>query len=311
MLTADQSRVLSILNIALKEQGYRKGYQVKYHCFKCNHRKQKLEICIQEDNCVGHCWVCNFSGSIVKILKECGAPQEYIQEVSKICKIKSYNGQDNTEDDKPRLTLPTEFKPLWIPNKDFEYKHALLYCKRRGMTAQDIIKYGLGYCTEGHFKGRIIIPSYDENCQLNFFSGRSWYEDSTMKYLNPDCSRDVIGFDLFINWNTYKSINLVEGQFDAISIKRNTIPLFGKQLSNRLMHKIHQRGIKRVNVLLDNDAKKDIIQISDRLMNEGIDVGVHIFKEKDPSEIGFNKMCEIIRDIKPCTFSDIMRLKIG
>jgi hypothetical protein len=50
-------------------------------------------------------------------------------------------------------------------------------------------------------------------------------------------SRDIIGFELFINWNV--PIILCEGVFDAIAIKRNAIPLLGKTIQkvNEKNHK--------------------------------------------------------------------------
>lgn len=310
MNSLEQSRVVSILNTAFKQNGYRKGEQLKYYCFKCHHRKQKLEVCINECNGVAHCWTCNYSRSIINLLRDLNASHDSINEISKIYKNKTYIDINKLDDEKP-LFLPKEFKPLWIPNKEYEYKHALYYCKKRGLTALDIMKYGIGYCSDGEFRGRIILPSYDENGQLNYYTGRSWDDSSNYKYMNAEASKDIIGFDVFINWNSVKTINLVEGCFDAMAIKQNTIPLFGKTISKKLMHKIYKKGIKRVNVLLDNDAKKDIIKMTDTLMNDGIEVGLHLFAEKDPSQIGFQKMTEIIRTINPCSFSDLMKLKLN
>jgi hypothetical protein len=41
--------------------------------------------------------------------------------------------------------------------------------------------------------------------------------------------KNIIGFENMINWNV--PIVLCEGAFDAIAIKRNAIPLFGKNIS--------------------------------------------------------------------------------
>ena len=62
------------------------------------------------------------------------------------------------------------------------------------------MKYNIGYCESGLFSNRVIIPSYDEDGKLNFFVGRDIYE-SPMKYKNSSTTKDVVGFELFINWN--------------------------------------------------------------------------------------------------------------
>ena len=37
------------------------------------------------------------------------------------------------------------------------------------MTILDILKYRIGYCESGEYAGKIVIPSYDCNGQLNYF----------------------------------------------------------------------------------------------------------------------------------------------
>jgi hypothetical protein len=81
----------------------------------------------------------------------------------------------------------------------------------------------------------IIIPSYDANGKLNYFTARSFEKDPYTKYRNPETSRDIIPFELFINWDL--PIILCEGPFDAMAIKRNAIPLFGKNIQSILNEK--------------------------------------------------------------------------
>ena len=49
-----------------------------------------------------------------------------------------------------------------------------------------LTKYNLGYCEYGNYKNMIIIPSYDENGKLNYFTGRSFEKDPYRKYRNPE-----------------------------------------------------------------------------------------------------------------------------
>ena len=89
----------------------------------------------------------------------------------------------------------------------------------------------------------IILPSYNAEGKLNYFTARNFNKHSTMKYKNPDVSRDIIGLELFINWNV--PIILCEGIFDAIAIKRNVIPLLGKTIQKSLMKKITNSSVKK------------------------------------------------------------------
>ena len=106
-------------------------------------------------------------------------------------------------------------------------------------------------------------------------------------------------------------IVLVEGAFDAIAIKRNAIPLFGKTISNTLKKRIVERGVKTIYICLDDDAKKQAIEVSDYFMSNGIDV--HLVKlpdNSDPSELGFEQVKSIIDDTCPLTGTQLMQEKI-
>ena len=172
----------------------------------------------------------------------------------------------------------------------------------------DILKYNIGYCDEGLYSNRIIIPSYDSEGTLNFFVGRDFYS-SKMKYRNSPTTKDIIGFDLFINWD--EPIILCEGVFDAMAFKRNAIPLFGKTVMKTLQKKIIDFGVKTIYLALDNDATADAVKISDNFINNGIEVKMMEFKEKDPSETGFETLLYLINITEQTKFSDLMRLKLN
>ena len=102
----------------------------------------------------------------------------------------------------------------------------------------------------------VIIPSYDEQGNLNYFTGRSFEKEPYVKYRNPETSRDIIPFELFINWKL--PLVLCEGPFDAIAIKRNAIPLLGNNIQSNLMKKIVTSTVEKIYIALDNDALKKI-----------------------------------------------------
>ena len=183
----------------------------------------------------------------------------------------------------------------------------MLFLKKRGITEQDIIRYNLGYCTEGQYQNRIIIPSYDENGRLNYFVGRDFYS-STLKYKNPPIPKDVIGFDLYVNWSL--PIILVEGVFDAMSVKSNSIPLFGKTILPRLYQKIVEKKVKDIFIVLDSDAFDDAIQITEKFVNEGINVNFVKLDGKDPSDLGYKSMISELDNSLPMDFKQIMEMKL-
>ena len=237
------------------------------------------------------------------------APQKYFDELRDIAGDTYYPKYEKTDEVKT-LSLPKEFIPLWNgADRSPEYKNAMRYLKRRDITQREILKYGIGYCEEGLYRYRIIIPSYTNDGTLNYFVGRDYYGGS-MKYKNPRVSKDVVGFESMIDWN--QPVILCEGVFDAIAIKRNAIPLFGKTLPPQLLKRLVQHKVKKLYLILDSDAQKDSMKIVDKLKSYQIDVNMITLKDKDPSELGFEKTINLIKQTKDSlSFSDIMKMKLG
>jgi hypothetical protein len=155
----------------------------------------------------------------------------------------------------------------------------------------EIVRYNIGYCTEGTFANRVIIPSYDKDGNLNFYCGRDFY-NGYLKYRLCDGSKDIIGFELFTDFT--KPITIVEGPFDALSVKYNTVPLFGKTMSRKLKMKLLEYRPPYVNVLLDNDALGSSLKICDFLISNDIESRLILLDGKDPNEIGHIKTWQTI-----------------
>ncbi len=301
--------IIPLLNKVLNSSGQRLRKQNEYMYWSpfVNHHKPKLQVNIQTGK--WHCWVSNQGGhNLFQLFKKLKANREQFTELGELVgSPKSLSSNREKVKDKI-LRLPNEFKPMWSNGGGIIQKHSWVYLQNRGITKSDVIRYGIGYCEEGLYANRVIIPSYNSDGELNYFVGRSIYKDG-MKYKNPPISKDVIGFDLFINWK--EPIILCEGVFDAIAIKRNAIPLFGKTIPKSLMKKIYEKKVKKIYILLDKDAISDAIKITDDLMKNGIDVYFVSLSEEDPSDMGFKKVINLIKETKQTFFSDLMRMKLN
>ena len=211
--------------------------------------------------------------------------------------------------DNKKAELPKEFISLFnSPVNSLTAKKAVSYLKNRGITKEDVIKYNIGYCEFGLFSNMIIIPSYGADGNLNYFTARNFDKNSSIKYKNPDVTRDIIGLEHFINWNV--PIILCEGMFDAIAIKRNTIPLLGKTIQKNLMKKILNSSVEKIYIALDKDAVKQALNFCETLINEGKEVYLVDLEDKDPSEMGFEKFTNLIQNTLPLTFSNLLEKKL-
>ena len=281
-----------------------------YHCPFCNHHKPKLEINLNETDSgenKWHCWVCDKRGkSIVKLFQLISAPKEKILEVKTVTKYTS--GKFEIKEIDKKVELPEEFVSLSLHGNNIEYKHAINYLKRRQITLDDILKYNIGYCVNGKYSNCIVIPSYDKDGNLNYFTARNFNKNSSVKYKNPDVSRDIIPFELFINWNL--PIILCEGPFDALAIKRNVIPLLGKNIQKSLKKKLAKSEVQKIYIALDKDAIKQALTFCEELINEGKEVYLVEMNGKDPSEMGFENFTNLIQTVQPLTFSNLFEKKL-
>ena len=301
------NKIVNLLNRVLGDSGVKlkKQNEFMYWSPFITHHKRKLQVNIQTQK--WHCWVSNTGGrNLFQLFKRVNASREQFNELVELVGEPKYS-RVKKQDKKDLVRLPDEYKPLWNGGDGIVKRHALTYMYKRGFTDDDILKHNIGYCDEGKYSNRIIIPSYDSDGGLNFFVGRDFYK-SKLKYLNSFTSKDVIGFDLFINWD--EPIILCEGVFDAMSFKRNAIPLFGKTMSKRLHKKILEQKVKKVFLALDDDAQLDAMKISEKLMNEGIDVRKIDLKNGDPNDIGFKKLTKMLGETEETNFLDLMKYKL-
>ena len=279
-----------------------------FHCPFCNHRKPKLEINMatnEEGKNFWECWVCQTRGqSIRSLLRQLKTPRDQAQDILKYLP----KGAQIEYKQLSILELPKEFQPLHSASSSSIVADIVKnYLYERGLTDNDFIKYGIGYCTTGEYGGRVVIPSYSESNQLNFFVARS-YDGSYFKYKNPETSKDVIFFENLINWNA--PIILCEGVFDAIAIRRNAIPILGKSVSPSLYKKIITSNVNDIYIALDTDARKRAMEIAEQFLNQGKRVFFINLPDKDPSDMGFRAFTEHIQTAEELDLSGIMLHKL-
>ena len=271
------------------------------------HHKPKLQVNIVTGK--WHCWVSNAGGhNLFHLFKKLSATNDQFTELRGIVDEISYGYESKEVRKEGKVELPKEFLSLVYKHPSPVYKNAMYYLSKREITYEDILKYNIGYCDQGLYTNRIIIPSYDDNGQLNFFVGRDIFE-SKMKYRNSPTPKDVVGFELFINWD--EPIVLCEGPFDAIAVKRNAIPLFGKTILSNLKRRIIEKKVKQVYISLDRDAFQDSLKMVEEFMKNDIDVYFVNLPEKDPSDLGFEKVIPLLKETEKMKFSDLMRYKLN
>jgi DNA primase len=299
-----------LLNLLQKVLGNGKIVSKDEAMFMCpfsHHRKPKLAINLSTQR--WQSWIdTNSKGrSIYGLFKKMNVAPQYLTELSRIVKIPKSTQQ--TEEEQVKIHLPYEFTSLQYDNeKTRASKSAFNYLRQRNIFSYDIERYNIGYCESGDYANRIIIPSYDCDNNLNYFIARDFTGTAYLRYKNPPVSKDVVVFENQIDFS--EPLIFCEGVFDAMAIRRNAIPLLGKNIPSKLKTKLVEHGVSEVCIVLDNDAFKNALQISETLMSESIKVRLVKMGNEDAADIGFNKIIHKIRNAEFLDFSELMKQKL-
>jgi len=306
----EKNTVISTLTSTLGVYSTLRGNELAFYCPFCHHHKQKLQVNTETQK--WHCWTCNSGGKkLTSLLRKLDVDKKTISIIREIYGDSNYNPQNDDSDAKVFINLPKEFISLAEQPKGFnpEYKHAIHYLTQRGIGIKEIVKYGIGYCKDGMYARRIIVPSYNSDGSLNYFISRSYYADEKMKYKNPPISKNIICLDSQINWN--EPVILCEGVFDAITIRRNAIPLLGKFPSKTLVEKIFMNGVTDIVISLDNDAINEALKVSDYFRKQGINVKLMMLKDKDAAEMGYTEFYNELNGTKEFGIEELLLSKIN
>jgi len=290
---------------------YRSNDEYLFFCPFCKHHKRKMSINISKNTY--KCWICDSRGkNIYTLVRKFGNhfQKQKWQSFEENVDILDFDNifEEKEEETIQRISLPKEFISLANKNLSLTANTPLNYLRKRGINSADILKWKIGYCEDGEYRNRIIIPSFNRDGNCNYFVARTWTKD-WLKYKNPPASKNVVFNELMINWD--EPIVLVEGIFDAI-VADNSIPLLGSTLNahSRLFKAILTHS-KRVYVALDQDAEKKALSIISALISHGIeiykidtsdyeDVGEMTkeeFKEKKESATAFDSNTLLIQKI--------------
>ena len=285
----------------------RGGDEAVFTCPSCNHHKKKLTFNLASQKF--QCWVCGYKGHrAFQLLKKAGAPGAAFGALKEIDNQYNFKQQVKQKVDANTLQFPHGVTPI-MSSSAILSKHALHYLDQRGITQQDVVKYDLHYCEEGPLRNMVVIPSYDKDGFLNYYVGRSFDKNAYIKHKLASSTKDIIGFEMYINWDL--PVILCEGAFDAMAIKRNAIPLFGKKLSTTLMKKIIKSNVEKIYLALDEDALKDAFNHAETFMSYGKQVYLIEMGDKDPSELGFKSFTKLLHTAVKLTTSTLMKKRLA
>jgi len=255
---------------------YKSGNEHLFYCPKCKHHKKKMSVNLELN--AFKCWICDYSSKGIHRLVRRYADFTIRKEWEKIDSVVDFskmNSLDNLfemEEEEvvnEEIDLPRSFRTLTGTNHKLTAGPAKRYLRERHLSKEDMLNWKIGYCDAGDFAGRIIIPSFNDSGELNYYIARS-YDGNWMKYKNPPASKDVIFNELYVDWAN--DLVIVEGVFDAI-VAGNAVPLLGSTLreNSKLFKRIVENDTP-VYLALDDDAKSKELKIIKKLLTFDLEV---------------------------------------
>ena len=252
---------------------HERGDELLFTCPYCRHHKRKFSVNIEKN--YYKCWVCDERGKNVgRVIRRFGSLTHFREWQELVGKVdlgdfENLFGKKTEQSVESILKLPAEFRSLVGNDLPKSSKPYMRYLERRGVSKADIVKWKIGYCSEGEYKNRVIIPSFNMDGHVNYFVARSVGND-WQKYKKPPASKDIAFNELYVDW--HEDIVIVEGVFDAIKAG-NAIPILGSTLrdGSRLFKAVVSSGSK-VFLALDEDANEKADRIIHKLMSYGVDV---------------------------------------
>jgi DNA primase len=279
---------VNILKEVLGHYSREGNNQLLFKCPSCDHHKKKLSINIKKG--FFKCWVCDWSGrNLYKILRRYGSyhqkqiwRQSFQQVDVNHFAEKLFGVEEIIKQQK--IDLPPGFISLVNSNLPNTSIQPLNYLESRGITKKDILKWKIGYCSEGEYFSRIVVPSFDLDGDVDYYVGRT-YANSWPKYTNPKISKNIIFNHLYLDFD--EDLVLVEGVFDAIKAGYNSVPLLGSTIteSSKLFKEI-VRNDTPVYLALDSDAKKKTNKLVKLFLKYDIELyNIDVFPYGDVGEM--------------------------
>ena len=264
----------------------RMSQEYLFFCPYCGHHKRKMSVNFSKN--AFKCWVCDTRGkNIYRMIRKFGNYQQRqrwleldgrldLSEFDKLFMVL------NDEEEIQTIDLPTEFVSLCNKHLPKSSKPALDYLHGRGLTMKDVYNWKIGYCPSGEYGGRVIIPSFNDSGDINYYIARS-YVGHKWKYKNPPASKNIIFNELSMDWD--EPIVLVEGVFDAIIAGHNAIPILGSTLreETKLFQMIALNDIP-IYVALDSDASVKKNKIIKKLFK--YDIEAYEIDTSDIEDVG-------------------------
>lgn len=207
----------------------------KSNCFSCGYKKKPIQIIREFDDVRSDAEVMTMLNSSYGIDLGLFAEKEEHE----------YTG----------LKLPESYLPITIGNSKVA-NIARKMLRERGFNIRTLSMMGVGYCTKGPYKFRIIFPYYCKG-ELVYFQARDIF-DIGPKFTNPMSEEVGVGKQTIIYnedaLDIYKKVWLFESPTNCLTIGLRATGYLGKNLSPYQISRVIDSKAEKIVIGLDDDA---------------------------------------------------------
>jgi len=174
-----------------------------FHCFKTDRKGSLVTLVMEVDKC-------DYDDALATLRGETSLRvlEQKLEEF--------FNQQEAAPKAEVKLYLPPHSSLISANPNGWWERQAREYLKKRAIPPDDFY-----ICTDGQYKGRIIIPYYDRNGKLIYWNARATYPKAKLRYVGPPKEvgvgkEDVVYMD---HWPpAMATVHLCEGEFNAKSL---------------------------------------------------------------------------------------------
>lgn len=312
-------------NLLGRPQVTSKGDEYHWDCPLCGDRRKRLYVNVNTHS--AWCFNCEFRGSIISLIsaiegisfKEAleiykshhGVFQmpeqikdEVIQKINKVSYSRYFS--------KVPVDLPDDYTEL-DGSDSITGKMIYKYLKKRGVTDEQIRTHRFGFCYEGRYRKRAILPIFEQG-ELRYWVARAIEKKAQLKELSPVVESNQFGkSEVIFNVDRasilFNSLVLAEGIFDALTFGDVGCSILGHHLSNAQLEVL--LGYKDyltdgIYIAMDEDAWRDSIEMAEMLFQY---FPVYLCRVTgDPNEMGRRGCLELIKNA--VEFSPLTRVKL-
>lgn len=273
----------------------------QYNCPLCAENGKTEDIKFHLGVHPGHgrynCVRCDSRGRLDHLLRKLGADSKVIKGSLDALRDQIVSNFAVETPVMEEILYPENFYP-W----DHPYgMQAFSYLLSRGIPANEIPSYRVGYCTDGKYGGRVIFPVFDFFGKLVFWQGRLIDNvKGAQRYMTPPGGpRKHVLFNL-TNAVKYDSVIVTEGPISAMAAGVNAVCSFGKQVTQEQISALAVFPFSTYFVALDGDDIAVGIKVANALYAKQCNVRFAFLpkpkEEKDPAALGRDRFYKILNE---------------